>query len=175
MCVHEASSPSCLLQLRVSNSSDGYLTIAEGVCDPTNVVTFDLTVRYTESRISVGVAGSDVVLSPPPSVPEIEQLVLTIGNIPGRYQPSSNTVMEATGMRLGDIFLPPAFSLFPFQKTCLLEKTCSSFRVTLCCPLQLQLVWQAVWYLAHYLERLSVSPQWTTQRTFSMASAPMLK
>ena len=69
----------------MSNSSGGYLTLAEGICDPTNDVTFNLTVRYTQSRISVGVAGSDVVISPPPSVPEIEQLVLTIGNIPGTY------------------------------------------------------------------------------------------
>lgn len=71
----------------MSNSSDGsFLTLAEGICDPTNDMTFNLTVRYTESHISVGVAGSDVViLSPPPFVPEIKQLILTIGNVPGGY------------------------------------------------------------------------------------------
>lgn len=115
----------------MSNSSGGFLTLAEGVCDPTNNVTFDLTVRYTESRISVGVAGSDVVvLSPPPSVAEIQQLLLTIGNAPGRLI----IVVGATGL------LPFTFSFFPFQKTCHLEKACSSCRVLPCCPLQLQLV-----------------------------------
>ena len=72
------------LQLRVSNFSGSYLTLTESLCDPTNEVTFDLTVSYTENQLSVGVAGSEpITLAPPPSVPALEQLLLTLGNVPG--------------------------------------------------------------------------------------------
>ena len=60
-------------------SDDPYFTLADGLCDPTNVMTFELSVSYTESRLLVGVAGGPSLVLPSNN----GELVLTIGNIPG--------------------------------------------------------------------------------------------
>ena len=74
------------LQLRVSDVANGYLVLAEGLCDPTSEVTFELMVNYTLDRILVGVAGMGMV-SPQQSLPEIGELLMTVGNTPGIIQP----------------------------------------------------------------------------------------
>ena len=94
----------------MSDVSNGYLVLAEGLCDPTNEVTFELTVTYTLDSISVGVAGGDAVsLSPQPPLVEIGQLVMTIGNVPG-------TTLLSVFMTFYNIIIPsypPSPSPFP--------------------------------------------------------------
>ena len=74
-----------LPQLRVSQLSGGYLTLAQGLCDSTNEVVFELSVNYTASQLSVAVSGGSPAINypPPPSLSEFGELVLTIGNLPG--------------------------------------------------------------------------------------------
>jgi hypothetical protein len=70
-------------ELRVSQPSGEYLTLAEGLCDPTNEMVFELSVSYTAIQLSVAVSGgAPANYPPPPSLTQFGELVLTIGNLP---------------------------------------------------------------------------------------------
>ena len=74
-----------LFQLRVSRPSGEYLTLAEGLCDPTNEMVFELSVSYTAVQLSVALSGgAPANYPPPPSLTQFGELVLTIGNLPGK-------------------------------------------------------------------------------------------
>ena len=78
-----------LLQLRASQLNSEYTTLARGLCDSADEMTFDLSVRYTVSELTVSVtvraAAVGSVSYPPPSpLTEFGQLQLTIGHLPGQ-------------------------------------------------------------------------------------------
>ena len=69
----------------MSQPSGGYITLAQGLCDPTNEMMFELSVNYTASQLSVGVSGGIPTNYPPtPPLSQFRELLLTIGNIPGK-------------------------------------------------------------------------------------------
>ena len=67
------------LQLRVSNFSGDFVALPDVLCDPDNVKTFNITLVYSSSSISVDVSGDSVILAP---VSAIEESTLTLGNVP---------------------------------------------------------------------------------------------
>ncbi|CAI8004092.1 hypothetical protein GBAR_LOCUS3831 [Geodia barretti] len=93
-----------LFQLRVSRPSGEYLTLAEGLCDPTNEMVFELSVSYTAVQLSVALSGgAPANYPPPPSLTQFGELVLTIGNLPDTLPTEADV-----SLLLGSDMLPAA-------------------------------------------------------------------
>ena len=65
------------------SSGGDYSTLAVGLCNPANEMTFELSLTVTNNDvITVGVANGDVITLPL-SLSKSTGLIMTVGNIPG--------------------------------------------------------------------------------------------